>query len=222
MNKGWRVDFVICRHVNFRNHTSQSFQTLLFGWLDHTCRYNQSPLDGNQLLLSCAAPVQTSSQDCAAAFFKLHFWQELSSHILPSQHASSSPVSQSGFIPLFSLCALVQVSCSRGRAQSPVKGWGCLWEGGGKKGTVGRVGGEKPEEFIGLWPLNDKLGKYVHFILSGALRMSRGREHVGGKNCFSYCFMVLLWQFMQMSALEGVSCTPSMPRTLETTLQNMF
>lgn len=53
--------------------------------------------------------------------------------------------------------------------------------------------------------------------------MSRSREHVGGENCFSYCFMVLLlWQFMQMSALEGVFCTPSTPRTLETTLQNMF
>lgn len=52
--------------------------------------------------------------------------------------------------------------------------------------------------------------------------MSRGREHVGGKNCFSYCFTVLLWQFMQMSALEGVSHTPSTLRTLETTLQNMF
>lgn len=88
---------------------------------------------------------------------------------------------------------------------------------------MGRVGGENLEEFIGLWPLNDKLGEYVRFILSGALGMSRSREHVGGENCFSYCFMVLLlWQFMQMSALEGVFCTPSTPRTLETTLQNMF
>lgn len=97
-----------------------------------------------------------------------------------------------------------------------------VWEAGSKKGARGRVGGENLEEFIRLWPLNDKLGEYVHFILSGALGMSRGREHVGGKNCFSYCFTVLLWQFMQMSALEGVSHTPSTLRTLETTLQNMF
>lgn len=78
------------------------------------------------------------------------------------------------------------------------------------------------EEFIGLWPLKDKLGEYVHFILSGAVGMSRGREHVGGENGFSYCFTALLWQFMQMSALEGVSCTPSTPRPLKAMLQSMF
>lgn len=51
------MDFVVCYRVNFRNLTIQSFQTLLLGWLDHTCRYNRSSLDGNQLLVSCAAPA---------------------------------------------------------------------------------------------------------------------------------------------------------------------
>lgn len=59
-------------------------------------------------------------------------------------------------------------------------------------------------------------------ILSAAVGMSRGRENVGGKNRFSYCFTVLLWQFTQMPALEGVACTPSAPSPLETMMQSMF
>lgn len=52
-------------------------------------------------------------------------------------------------------------------------------------------------------------------ILSAAVGMSRGRENVGGKNWFSYCFMVLLRQFRQMSAPEGVARLPSAPSPLE-------
>ena len=59
-------------------------------------------------------------------------------------------------------------------------------------------------------------------VLSAAVGMSRGRENVGGKNWFSYCFTVLLWQFMQMSALEGAARTPSAPSPLETMMQSMF
>jgi len=36
-----------------------------------------------------------------------------------------------------------------------------LWEADGKKGAEGSVGGGNLEEFIGLWPLNDKLGEHV-------------------------------------------------------------
>jgi len=34
--------------------------------------------------------------------------------------------------------------------------------------------------------------------------------------------MALLWQFMHMSALEGVACTPPVPSPLETVTQSMF
>lgn len=51
--------------------------------------------------------------------------------------------------------------------------------------------------------------------------MSRGRENVGGKNGFSCCFTVLLWQFMQMSALEGVARAPSALSPVGTITQNM-
>lgn len=44
-----------------------------------------------------------------------------------------------------------------------------LWEADGKKGAARRVGGENLEEFIGLWPLNYKLGEYVHcYIISSS------------------------------------------------------
>lgn len=122
MNKGWRMDFVFCCHVNFRNHTSQSFQTLLSGWPDHTCRYNQSSLYENQLLLSCTAPASTSSQDCAAI---CHFWQKLSSHILPLQCASSSPASPGSLIPLSPHVRLCELPV-QGKSSGSSEGWGCL------------------------------------------------------------------------------------------------
>lgn len=59
-------------------------------------------------------------------------------------------------------------------------------------------------------------------ILSAVVGMSRGRENVRGKNWFSYCFTVLLWQFMQMSALEGVAHMPSALSPLETMMRSMF